>query len=166
MSRGESTNATIAQMRLHRESTAFWVAGQSTNGAVFLMKWSGSSWLTVRHDFESATQITGLELLTTKKPHYPTQYLDQYQALLLLGMINLPGYGNVSAAFFNGTAFLPFIVTFNSTTGEVGRLTSIFSDGQFYSAVAVDDNGNVIAIGVSVIGALIAIILSVKSKAD
>jgi hypothetical protein len=98
-------------------------------------------------------------LLTTKKPDHPTQYLDQYQALLLLGMINLPGYGNVSAAFFNGTAILPFIVTFNTTTGEVGRITSIFSDGQLYSAgAAVDDNGYVVAIGVSVIGALLAII--------
>jgi hypothetical protein len=141
------------------DSTAFWIAGQSTDGSAFLMKWNGTTWLSLEKVFGPTTQITGLELISTQKPHDATKYLDKYQALLLLGVIELPSYGNVSAALYDGTTFQPFIITFDSTTGEVGRLTSIFTTGQFFGgAVAVDDKGNVVAIGVSVIGALLAII--------
>ncbi|KAH0551457.1 hypothetical protein GP486_007328 [Trichoglossum hirsutum] len=103
----------------------FWVAGKSDNGSSFIMRYDGSTWWPLGDSFGKTTSIRGLQMLSLSKPHGKTIYLDQNQVLLVTGELDLPNFGNASAALFNGTTFSPFVLsTSGNGPGSVSRLFS------------------------------------------
>jgi hypothetical protein len=110
------------------EVTQFWIAGESNNGSAFIMKYDGSTWRSLGDSLGRTTRIRGLQVLSLSKPHAKSNYLDQDQILLVTGELNLPNFGNASAALFNGTTFSPFILS-TSTNGP-GSLSHLFSQKQ------------------------------------
>ncbi|KAI9866504.1 MAG: hypothetical protein M1813_001055 [Trichoglossum hirsutum] len=110
----------------------FWVAGKSDNGSAFIMRYDGSTWWPLGDSFGKTTRIRGLQMLSLSKPHGKSIYLDQNQVLLVTGELDLPSFGNASAALFNGTTFSPFVL---STTGNgPGSVSHLFSRNQnFFS---------------------------------
>lgn len=104
----------------------FWVAGKSTNGSAFLMKYDGSKFITVGDVLGNQTIIRGLSVLQLKDSHASNDLVDRSMTLLITGELNLPSFGNASAALFNGTTFAPFIL---STSGNgPGSLSQLFSE--------------------------------------
>jgi hypothetical protein len=69
------------------------------------MKWDGSQWHSLGDVFEQGTQITGLQILSLTVTHESSQLLAVDQTLLVVGWLELPDIGNVSAVLFNDTAF-------------------------------------------------------------
>lgn len=110
----------------NNDASQFWVAGKSTNGSAFLMKYDGSTWHTVGDTLGKQTTIRGLQVLMLSKEHDSNDLVDKDQTLLLTGQLDLPSFGNASAALFNGTTISPFIL---STTGNnaPGSLSQMFS---------------------------------------
>lgn len=111
------------------DASQFWVAGKSTNGSAFLMKYDGSTWHSVGDTLGKQTTIRGLQVLMLSKEHDKNDLLDQAQTLLLTGQLDLPNFGNASAALFNGTTISPFLLA--TTAGNTpGSLSQLFSQKQ------------------------------------
>lgn len=108
--------------------TKFWVAGKSTNGSAFLMKYTGSKFITVGDVLGDHTTIRGLSVLqlSSSDKHVDSDLVGGDMTLLITGELDLPHFGNASAALFNGTTFTPFIL---STSGNSpGSLSQLFSE--------------------------------------
>ena len=106
-------------------ASKFWVAGKSANGSAFLMKYDGSQFKSIGDYLGNKTTILGLSVLVLSKSHQNSDFLPSNHALLVTGQLDLPNFGNASAALFNGTTFAPFILS-NSGNGP----------GSLYSMVA------------------------------
>lgn len=107
-------------------ASEFWVAGKSTNGTAFLIKYDGSSYQSVGDRLGVQTTIRGLSVLEVGKRHADNALVPGGMILLVTGQLNLPVSGNASAALFNGTHFSPFIL---STSGNSpGSISQLFSE--------------------------------------
>ena len=103
----------------------FWAAGIATNNnSAFLSKYSGDTWTGVG-GLGPGTIIRGLQVLSLTSDHGSTDLVSTNEVLMILGNINVPGFGNASAVLFNGTDFEPFILT-NKDDGTQGTVASIF----------------------------------------
>ena len=107
----------------------FWIAGASTNGSAFLMTYDGSTFHSVGDTLGKTTRIRGLQVLSLSKNHDQNDLLDPDQILLVAGQLDLPGFGNVSAALFNGTTFTPFVLSSSGNNGP-GSLAQFVSQKQ------------------------------------
>lgn len=110
--------------------TTFFAAGVSTtNNTAFLSAYNGSVWTPLSAALSADALISGLQVLpltharTTSAP--ATSLLSDTQTLLVTGRLGLPGYGNASAALWNGTTFTPFIFT-SLADGSEGTLRAAF----------------------------------------
>ena len=109
----------------NRDASSYWVAGKSTNGSAFLVKYDGSSYTSVGDTLGNQTTILGLTVLQLSKNHASNDLVPEDMILLVTGKLNLPSFGNASAALFNGTTFSPFIL---ATSGKSpGSLSQLFS---------------------------------------
>ncbi|KAM4054974.1 cortical protein marker for cell polarity domain-containing protein [Hirsutella rhossiliensis] len=102
-----------------------WVAGKSArDGSVFLMKYDGKNWKTAQQALPSGSVLRSLQVFTLTKSHDKTDILDDKQALMVTGSIDLPQVGLVSAALYNGTHYLPYALTTHSGngTGSIGKI--------------------------------------------
>ncbi|KAL5320553.1 hypothetical protein ACEPPN_011362 [Leptodophora sp. 'Broadleaf-Isolate-01'] len=111
------------------DASQLWVAGTSSNGSTFLMKFDGTNWNSVGDTLGSGTRIHSLQVLPLSENHDPSDLVSGSQALMLTGSVNLPGFGNASAVLFNGTTFQPFALT-SSASNNGGSLSQIFSQRQ------------------------------------
>ncbi|EMC95326.1 hypothetical protein BAUCODRAFT_536505 [Baudoinia panamericana UAMH 10762] len=107
------------------QNTAFWAAGVATgNNSAYLAKYAGNTWTGVA-GLGVGTTIRGLQLIDLTGPHGNTELVPATEVLMVMGNINLPSFGNVSAALFNGTTFQPFVLT-NTQSGSQGSVGSVF----------------------------------------
>ena len=113
----------------NNDASQFWVAGKSTNGSAFLMKYDGSQFQAVGDTLGKDTVIRGLSVLQLTTQHLSNSLVDQSMTLLVTGQLNLPAFGNVSAALFNGTTFSPFILS--TSNNNPGSLSQLFSEKVF-----------------------------------
>lgn len=110
------------------DASSFWVAGQSKNNSAFLVKYDGgsNSYSPVTEGLGPQTTIQGLSVLQLTKGHTQNNLMPNNMVLLVTGQLNLTGFGNASAALFNGTTFTPFIL---ATSGNnPGSLSQLFSE--------------------------------------
>lgn len=108
------------------DTSQFWVAGKSSNGSAFLMKYDKSKFRSIGDTLGENTIIRGISVLQLKENHASNDLVDPGMTLLITGQLYLPNFGNASAALFNGTTFTPFIL---STTGNSpGSLSQLFSE--------------------------------------
>ncbi|KAL8931298.1 MAG: hypothetical protein Q9211_007075 [Gyalolechia sp. 1 TL-2023] len=129
----------------------FWVAGQSTNGSAFLLKYDGSKFQTIGNSgmLGDQTKIQGLSMLYLNDDHDKNDMVPQGMTLLITGSLNLPNFGTASAALFDGTSFAPFIL---ATSGNrPGSLSQLFSEREvnFKSSAGRIARGLVVLIGLA-----------------
>ena len=112
----------------NNDASSFWVAGQSRNNSAFLVKYDGNSnsYSPVPEGLGPQTTIQGLSVLELTKGHTQNDLLPNNMVLLVTGQLNLTGFGNASAALFNGTTFTPFILATSGNTP--GSLSQLFSE--------------------------------------
>lgn len=111
------------------DDSQFWVAGTATNGSSFLMKYDGSNWNTVGSVLGAGTTIRGLQVLSLTQNHDSTDLVPPSQSLMLMGSVNVPGFGNASAVLFNGATFQPYALTSSGSNGA-GSISQIFFQNQ------------------------------------
>ncbi len=111
------------------DGSQFWVAGAATNGSAFLLKYNGTAFRPVGDIFGPATRIRGLQVLSVSQNHEANELVDANRILLVTGTLSIPGFGNASAALFNGTSFQPFILTSGGAGGS-GSLAQFISQKQ------------------------------------
>ena len=112
------------------QASNFWVAGTANNGSAFLMKYNdaSSTFTSPGNLFGPQTTIQGVSVLNVNKDHDSTNLVGSGVIVLVTGALNLPNFGNASAALFNGTVLTPFLL---STSGNgPGSLSGLFSENQ------------------------------------
>ncbi|KAK2871886.1 hypothetical protein FQN49_002723 [Arthroderma sp. PD_2] len=126
----ESIKGEVKALGLARsDGSQFWVAGKSATGASFLVLYDGTEFRSVGHIFGDSTTIEGLQVLPLTKPHDKSEFLDENQVLLVTGKLQLPSFGYVSGALFNGTSLEPFILS-SMSDGRPGSISGIFSENK------------------------------------
>jgi hypothetical protein len=115
------------------DASQLWVAGTAANGSAFLMNYDGTNWNAV-DGLGAGTTILGLQMLPLTTDHASSSLIATGETLMVTGALTLPGFGNASAALFNGSSFEPFILT-TSSSNTGGSLSQIFSQEQnFFSS--------------------------------
>ena len=131
------------------DDSHFWLAGKAANGTSFLMKYDGSKFRAVGDLLGPGSNVYGLSMYNLKKAHgSSTDLVSNSHILMVLGELNLPRFGNASAALFNGTVFTPYALT--TTGNSPGRLSQLFSEKQ----VVFKNVGGPMALGLVVLIAL------------
>ncbi|KAF1912618.1 cortical protein marker for cell polarity-domain-containing protein [Ampelomyces quisqualis] len=107
-----------------------WAAGQGSDGTAYLQRYnSEQKWQPVNSAlFGQGTDIRGIQVLSLSENHGESDLIDQRQDLLLMGHITIPSFGTVSAALFNGTNLIPFLLATKGADGQTtdGSLSSVF----------------------------------------
>lgn len=104
----------------------WWAAGKNNDGSIFLGQYDGRDYHPISDAFESSTIIRGLQVLGLTENHESSDVLDRDQSLLITGQIDLVDYGSASAVLYNGTKFMPFILS-STADGQAGSLSQLFS---------------------------------------
>ncbi|KAF2674536.1 hypothetical protein BT63DRAFT_449524 [Microthyrium microscopicum] len=142
-----------------------WIGGSSQD-TPFLAKWDGSKWNTVT-GLGAGSIIRGLQVFTLTKNHDKTPLLDQNNALLVFGSLNITSFGQASAALFNGTTFTPFLLT-NNAQGSPGSVAGIFVANplNFFKSANHLALGFIVLIGLAISLALIFLIIGAGMAAE
>ncbi|KAI9695994.1 MAG: hypothetical protein M1820_008335 [Bogoriella megaspora] len=105
-----------------------WVAGKNdtlrASSPSYISKYDGSNWQIISPSLGSST-IFDLQILTLTSDHAQNPLLGNNQILLVTGQLQLPGFGNASAALFDGSTFQPFVLS-NTMDGGAGTLRAAF----------------------------------------
>ncbi|EGD99637.1 hypothetical protein TESG_06982 [Trichophyton tonsurans CBS 112818] len=126
----ESINGEVRALGLSQsDGSKFWIAGKSADGASFLVHYDGTEFRSAGSLFGESTLIEGLQVLPLTKTHYKTDLLDENQSLLITGKLQLPNFGYVSGALFDGTTLEPFILS-SMSDGRPGSISGIFSENK------------------------------------
>ncbi|KIW07697.1 uncharacterized protein PV09_01635 [Verruconis gallopava] len=110
------------------DGTQYWVGGTNVDGSPLLQKYNGT-WTAVEPALGQGSVIQGLQVFTTTQNHGKSDLLNRNLVLMALGSLNVPNFGNASAAIFNGTTWTPYALT-GSTTGN-GSLRQVFVENPF-----------------------------------
>ncbi|KAL8995355.1 MAG: hypothetical protein Q9169_004897 [Polycauliona sp. 2 TL-2023] len=141
-----------ALTRANQDVSNFWIAGKSSNGSAFLMKYADSIFQPIGDGGELGEQTTikGLAMLQLDDSHDKSDLVDPKMVLLITGSLDVPDFGNASAALYDGTTFIPFIL---STSGNgPGSLSQLFSenDVDFTSLEGGMKLGFIVLIGLAI----------------
>ncbi|KAL0257332.1 hypothetical protein SLS55_008143 [Diplodia seriata] len=109
------------------DGTQFWVAGTASNGSAFVMLTGtgADDWVSVGEGLGEGSVVRGLQVFSINEDHDSNDNLDKDKILMVLGELNVPGFGNASAVTFNGTDFQPFILSTTASNGQ-GSLSQVF----------------------------------------
>jgi len=110
------------------EDNEFWVAGTSqANGTTYLVKIADGNLIPASGLFDAGTTILGIQVVSLSKNHGSSRYFDSDNMdLLVMGSLNITGFGHASAALFNGSTITPFMLSVDST-GQPGSISTLFS---------------------------------------
>ncbi|KIX05819.1 uncharacterized protein Z518_03791 [Rhinocladiella mackenziei CBS 650.93] len=103
-----------------------WLAGTANNGSTFLIEVDGDNTRPVVNAFSTGTTIYGLQVMPLSKNHGSTPLLDDDQALLVTGQLNITNFGSAAAALFNGTDMMPLILA-TTLDGNPGTISQVFT---------------------------------------
>jgi hypothetical protein len=106
----------------------YWIAGTSTNGSAYLMKYDGTSFDSAGDVLGKSTVIRGLSVFMVTQSHTATSLVDADLVLLVTGSLDIPDFGNASAALYNGSTFTPFLLS-NSGNGP-GSISQVFTENE------------------------------------
>lgn len=109
-----------------QDLSTFWLAGRSSNGSSFVVNYDGSKFQSVGTLFGDGTRILGLDVLATTNQNGGSAFLNKDQVLLVTGQLVIPGFGDASAAVFNGSTLTPFILS--TSNGKPGSISGIFTE--------------------------------------
>lgn len=106
------------------DGTQLWVTGSNTDGSPLLQKYDGAKWTAIEPALGADSVIQGLQVFSTTQNHAASTLLDKNNALLVLGQLNVPNFGNASGALFNGTAWTPYLLSVSGTGS--GSMSQVF----------------------------------------
>lgn len=105
------------------DGNTYWVAGtSSSNGQSYIQKFDGTKW-TGLTGLTANSVVQSIQVFTTTSNHGQSDLLAQNQALMVLGDLGIPGFGNASAAVYNGSTFTPFLLA--NAQGAPGRVSQL-----------------------------------------
>ncbi|PHH61499.1 hypothetical protein CDD81_346 [Ophiocordyceps australis] len=144
----------LAMTPASSDGNQIWITGKSLqDGSVFLMKYDGDKWQSAKQGLSARSVLRSLQVFTATKSHDKADILDEKQALMLTGSIDLPATGPASAVIYNGTHYQPYLLTTASGSGS-GSIAKIFTQkNDFFTS----ERGHMPLVFVVLIGLAIAL---------
>ncbi|KAK6463976.1 cortical protein marker for cell polarity-domain-containing protein [Scheffersomyces coipomensis] len=102
-------------------------------GDDFISGFDGSNWYSIDDEIEydNITTFNDLKLFDlSQKTNYNQTLFDNDMILALAGTFTLTNYGTVNLALFNGTDWIPFAFTSNSTN-QIGSIKSLLINDSY-----------------------------------
>lgn len=138
------------------DASRFWLAGQSSNGSNFIVNYDGSSFQPAQEIFDDGTVIRGLDVIPLASDHDDSDLLNKDLALMITGQIAVPDFGTASAALFNGTTLIPFVIS-SKSDGQPGRMSRMFyennnpyaRESEYSSERESSSSANVLQVGIT-----------------
>ncbi|TGZ81774.1 hypothetical protein EX30DRAFT_354763 [Ascodesmis nigricans] len=109
------------------DATSFFVSGTNADGSSYLVKFQDRKVATMPTKFGKRSDIQGIQVLELMKKTDATDFLDGHHALVVTGSLDIQGFGNASVVTWDGSAWLPFLLT-SRADGEPGAVSSFFSE--------------------------------------
>ncbi|KAK7202577.1 cortical protein marker for cell polarity-domain-containing protein [Myxozyma melibiosi] len=117
------------------------VAGQfAGNDTNYLWAYDGSSWEDIGSSLKSGSIIYDAKLLPLKDSRSTSSIIPENMVLLVMGQLVLPSYGSVSAAFYDGSSWTPFVSS-TKDDGSAGYIYTLFTQ----DSNALEDLQSIIA---------------------
>ncbi|KPI40139.1 Polarized growth protein rax2 [Cyphellophora attinorum] len=101
-----------------------WVSGTASNGSTFLINLDDGQSNVVEGLLSSGTVIRGLSVVDSFNDHSGNDFLAQSEMLVILGQLNITGFGSASAATFNGTQMVPLVLA-SKSDGSAGSVSGL-----------------------------------------
>ncbi|ODQ67929.1 hypothetical protein NADFUDRAFT_48588 [Nadsonia fulvescens var. elongata DSM 6958] len=144
---------------------SIFVCGQTNDGAPYLSHWNGTLWSDIDSDIISADSFNDIKILESNDNHNSNDILSRDEILLVMGSFTFEKYGQVSAAFFDGVEWTPFLIT-NKSKKSMGSVQSFFSQSSHsFSRLAQQQfmkRGFVVLISLAIAFGLICIIILIS----
>lgn len=112
-----------------KDANNIWVAGTSSDGSVYVMKYDGSKWNSTGQTLLPGTKIRSLQMFSLTTDHDSSPLIDSDRVLIIAGSLILPDFGTASAAIFNGKTLEPYALT-TSADNTAGSIAHMFSEQQ------------------------------------
>lgn len=122
---GGPTGTVTALTAGSSDGLQIWVAGENSDGSAFFSKWDGSKWNAVTGLLGTGSLVRGLQMFSLTQNHASSPLISDNTALVLFGQLQITGFGNASAAIYNGTTLTPFLLA-NTAANGAGSLSSAF----------------------------------------
>lgn len=104
------------------------VTGKATNNQTYLGSWDGNNLNPIDTKLGASSSIQQLSYVPVSSSPSNARYpANSNKLLLAMGHLDVPGFGNCSAALFDGTAWYPYLLT-SSTNGGGGSIRGSFSN--------------------------------------
>ena len=143
-----------------------WAAGKNdslqASSPSYVSKYDGTNWQVISPSLGTST-IYGLQVLAVTQNHASNSLLADGQVLLVTGQLQIPNFGNASAALFDGETFQPFLLS-NTMDGGAGTLraafvenpTGLFKGGGKYFLITLSIKQSILIMGFQPITSLLA----------
>ncbi|THH30948.1 hypothetical protein EUX98_g3263 [Antrodiella citrinella] len=156
-------------------ASSIFAAGRTFDGtSSFLSFWNGALWASVGPALtNTASEISQLVMVPLQNTHPSNGIVQSDRMLLISGSVTDPSFGNASSVLFDGSQFIPYIVS-SSPSGSPGAVSSLirslsqfsFSQHHFLATGVVILISIAIAAGVVFLLALIGILWTLFSRRD
>ncbi|KAI0070360.1 hypothetical protein K474DRAFT_1608840 [Panus rudis PR-1116 ss-1] len=155
-------------------SSSIFAAGKSVDGSSsYLSFWNGVSWTSIGSSFASDTAVSQLIMVPLQNTHPANGIVEPDRMLMMSGSISDPSFGNASSVLFDGSQFIPYILS-SSSSGTPGAVSSLvhsisqfsFNQRHFLATGVVILISIAIAAGVVFLLALIGILWTLFSRRD
>ncbi|RUS16566.1 cortical protein marker for cell polarity-domain-containing protein, partial [Endogone sp. FLAS-F59071] len=152
------------------------VAGTSVNGT-YLSQYDGSKYILLTQELGPSSTITQLFVVPAtalNATDYNSNIVEKGAMLMVVGLLDIYGVGNVSAALFDGVSWYPYLVA-TGADGGPGVINSIFfknccpnAGGQYFLPIPIVILISIaIALGLVFLIVLVALlILFIKRKRE
>lgn len=101
------------------------------NSSAYIRVWDGQQFSTPDVELGPGSSIKQITVLPLKQGETGVNLEGSTESVLLvIGLLNLDGYGNVSSAFYNGSQWIPYFVS-SAANGTAGAVGSVFFQSYF-----------------------------------
>ncbi|KAG8849334.1 hypothetical protein FRB96_000870 [Tulasnella sp. 330] len=145
----------------NNQSSVF-AAGSSPDGtASFLAHWNGQAWTAQSSSWEPTTSISQLKFVPLLDPQTSTGVIAGDRMLFISGAIDSGSQGAMSSALYDGTTFMPFLMTSNSdgSSGYMSGLFNSFGSSFSFSERKLLATGIVILISIAIATGIVFFLL-------
>ncbi|KAF1813656.1 cellular morphogenesis protein [Eremomyces bilateralis CBS 781.70] len=120
------------------DGAQLYISGSKSSGTPYLAKFDGAQWTEFGFGagLGADSEIRSLQVFTTSAKHGDSALVEQNRALLVMGKIEVDGFGSVGAAVFNGTGWVPYLLVGGGDDG--GSISAAFVErpGNFFMSSA------------------------------
>ncbi|EMR11728.1 hypothetical protein PNEG_00162 [Pneumocystis murina B123] len=115
------------------DKNSIYFSGKKRNGNAYFNKWNGRTLLQLDSELLPGSIINHMRIVSLKQRHRRNNVVPEDVTILVLGSLIFSSFGTVTAAFYDGNAWTPYLIS-STLTGQPGIANSLFFEHEIYSS--------------------------------